>query len=408
MRRKCFFLCALLALPLYLSSLPLDLTLPIWESDQSHDILGLRDKMGEKGLYILPSYIQDLDWPTTGGIKSSDYPLYLYLFSLELGVDFKKLLGLKGTLGYLNFLSHSGKFPSRDFVGDFQGFDNLEGYSLTQLSELWLQQNFFEGKCEIRVGKIDTYGIFIYTPFAQNFINNSYSQFPTIVSYPSYPNPAVGIVLNAHPKPWIDLRASIFDGSGAQGVKTGNLGAKPFFQNLGKHLLFLNEVDFSWACTSLFGQAIVGFWAFNGRLTNFNGETSGKSAGPFLSLSQTLWKQKPLRARKQSEVGAFCQWGYANQEISDAKFFLSGGISYQNIVKVFHSDSLNIGASTVYFSQSRGAPYTQSYETSLELTYLFTPYRGISIQPDLQWILQPGGGGRKNALVALLRISVSI
>ena len=262
MKCRWLFLCILVFCPVLIFPIAFDLKSPIWESDQKADIWGFRKKMGEHGIYLLPSYIQDLDWPTTGGFRTTDYPLYLFLFSLELGVNFEKLMGAKGTLGYLNFLVHNGRLPTRDFVQDFQGFDNLEAFPLVQLAELWLEKDFFGDICDVRVGKIDVFGVFIYTPFAQTLINNSFSQFPTILGNPTYPSPEVGVILNVRPSNWLTLRASIFDGSNAQGVRTGNLGAKLFFQNLGKHLLFLNELNFMWAKDRYFGELIMGFWGF--------------------------------------------------------------------------------------------------------------------------------------------------
>ena len=225
--------------------------------------------------------------------------------------------------------------------------------------------------------------------------------------------PAVGIIVNARPTDWLTLRTAIFDGSEAQGQRTGNFGAKRFFQNLGKHVLLINEVNFLWGKGSYFGEAILGVWGFNGQLANFSGDASGKAAGPYASLSQTLWKQRELNINstkefKPSVLGAFSQWGYANQKITSAKFFLAGGLSYKNIVKKFDRDALSIGATTVYFSQSQGSPFTQSFETALECTYQIKAVKGVLIQPDLQWIIQPGGVGRRNALVASLRLVVSI
>lgn len=393
-----------------LDARPLQLQSALWESDQQHDPWGIRKKLGDQGLYILPTYILDLDWPTTGGFKTPHYPLYLFLFSLEFGLDFEKLCGWQGFLAYLDFLVHNGRQPSTDFVKDFQIFDNLEAYSLVQLAQLWIQQSFFNKLIEIRLGKIDVYDLFAYTPFAQTLINSSYSQLPTILGYPSYPNPAVGIVLYVSPLNWLAAKMSIFDGSNAQGVKTGNLGAKRFFQNLGKHTLLLNEINFYWGQQRYFGELILGLWGFNGRLPSFNGSFSGKAAGPYLVLSQTLWKQKKLSHTKfvPAVLGSFVQWGYANQNISEAKFLVSGGLCYQNLIKKFESDSLSIGATTVYFSRAPNNPFTQTFETSLECTYQIYVYSGVMIQPDIQWIIHPGGVGRRNAFVAMLRLGISI
>lgn len=400
-----------------LPSISFDMNNSIWLSDQYLDVWGIRKKMGEKGIYLLPSYINDLDWPVSGGIQTTHYPLFLYLFSLEMGLDLKKLVGCPNTSAYLNFLVHGGKNPSGGFVGDFegyvgdyQGFDNIEAYSLVQLAELWMQQQWFDHRLALRFGKIDLYGMFMESPFAQTLMNNSYSQFPTVLSYPTYPNPSVGVVLMAKPFKYLKLLSAVFDGSNAQGVNTGNLGAKRFFQNLGKHLLLLNEIDWFWGDERFGGKGILGLWAFNGKLATFDDQTMGKAAGPYFALSQTLWREKQsTSAQKLSNMGGFVQTGYTNRQIADTPYYVGGGLTYNQLVKKLYSDSLSLGASTIFFSKAQGSTYTENFETSLECTYQMFVCPYFSIQPDIQWIIHPGGvQGRRNALVVSLRIFACI
>lgn len=398
-----------------LSAVPLDFLRSVWSSQTVLQLHPYRQKMADRGLFLVPTYIQDLDWPTRGGVRSTSYPLYLFLFSLQAGIDFERLIHFKGSAFYMNFLVHSGKEPTADFVGDYQGFDNLEAFNLVQIAELWYQQRFIKDIFAITAGKIDAYGTFYYIPYAQFLINNSYTQMPTIIGYPSYPNSSVGVVLTADVRSWLTFRLSIFDGANAQGINTGNLGAKLFFQNLGRHLLLLNECSLFWHLNQKRnnGEILLGVWGFNGQMPTFDNKTMGKACGPYICVNQCFWKQKPKEVKSEkvfspSEFGGFVQWGYANPNLVGSKYYLGGGLSFLNLVKAFDSDALSLGAATVFFSNAPGNPFTESYECALEVTYQVTIFRGIIIQPDIQWILNPGGIGTANALVASLRLSVSI
>lgn len=385
----------------------------VWSSPYFPDVWGVRKKMADRGFYVMASYLMDLSWPTTGGMKTTSYPLYQFLFDLELGIVTEQLCHLKGGYFYIDFMVHNGKSPTQNYVGDAQGFDNIEAPPFTQLAELWYQQFFFDELFSVAFGKIDAYETFGYTHYAQILLNNSYTLLPTIIGYPTYPNPEVGIILASYPKKWITLKASIFDGSNAIGVQTGNLGAKSFFQNLGKHILFLNEIDFRWENSENKYKGILelGLWGYNGQLPAFNGGTMGKAIGPYATLSQQLWKQSNLSNKPKftpGELGVFIQTSYVNQELLNIKSYIGGGVTYFNMWKKFYADALSIGAATVFFTKAPNTFYPKRFETSLEITYslFFVPW--IQVQPDLQWIIHPGGAGLKNALVATLRMSVNI
>jgi porin len=82
-------------------------------------------------------------------------------------------------------------------------------------------------------------------------------------------------------------------------------------------------------------------------------------------------------------------------------------------------DALSLGVASGYFSkevrraqqngQLPGPPGGQDYEMVIELTYRFDFRKGaLFIQPDLQYIIHPGGTGRlNNALVLGAQLGIN-
>ncbi len=149
----------------------------IWEAyTKGFGFWGLRESLGKKGFHFLSSFIFDYNWPARGGVKTRSFPLNQYLLNVQLGFETQPLLKLKGGRAFICFQYHQTQHPSLEYVGDWQGFDNLNGPNLTQLGELWYQQSFFNDKAQLKFGKIDAYLNFNYSNYAQILLNNSYTQ----------------------------------------------------------------------------------------------------------------------------------------------------------------------------------------------------------------------------------------
>lgn len=386
----------------------------VWDIDQQRfEYFSLRPQLAKKGIYFLPYIIFDWNWPAHGGIKTSPRPLYQYLLEVQFGIDLEKLICLKGGRAFINFQYHQGEHPTENYVGDIQGFDNINSPNLAQMGELWYEQFILDQKLGVRLGKIDAYTLFSYTGYAQVLINNSFSQIPTILAFPSYPDQAVGVVVLAYPTKWFSPRVSIFDGSNAVGVQTGAMGSRNFFNHLGNHALIMGEAQFSWGTLNDQnpGQCGVGVWGLTATLPNFNGGFVHGTAGSYFYLSQTVWKEHPYAKRRDRselrELGAFLQWGIANKEIWPMKQYFGVGLASYNLTRT-KNDALSIGAATVLFSNATGADYPKLFEMALEATYSLDFFGYFQVQPDFQYIIHPGGQGLKNEIVATLRLVASI
>ena len=79
---------------------------------------------------------------------------------------------------------------------------------------------------------------------------------------------------------------------------------------------------------------------------------------------------------------------------------MDGGLSYQGLIPGRDGDIAGIG---VAFAQ-HSADLTTDHEMAIEATYSIRLTPAIYLQPDVQWIHHPGGGGISDAWVVGLRI----
>ena len=411
-KRLWLYLIAFLLLkPLY--SAPVFFTESVWESERTlFNNLGVRNFLTPLGINVLPMALFDLNWPASGGIEASKYPKYQFVFDLQTGFDLNKVIKLKGARLFFDFQLHYGQNVSRNNVGDFQLFDNVEAYNFVEIAQLWYQQVLFKDEMMITFGKIDVAPIFGYTPFAQTLVNSSYTQIPTILGYPSYPNPAVGLVLSLRYKTRHKLKTSVFDGSNALGVKTGLKGANPFFNNLKNHMLLLSEYNTFWHVGKYHykGGLGAGVWGLIAEVPKLSGGSIKNTMGVYFYGYQTIWREitKPCNLNKERVLGGFSQIGVSNKKVSTAKVYIGKALTIDNVVRKFNKDSLSVGMATVIFSNTSGVDFIKRYEMSLEATYQFSFSSWLQVQPDIQWIIHPGGNGNPNAIVATIRLIAGI
>jgi porin len=403
----------------YLYSLSLFASSPIiyddvWSTGYvGFECFGLRPKLADRGIYFLTTFTWDYNWPAKGGIQTRSFPLHQYLYDLQLGLETEKLLCWPGGRFLINFQYHQTQAPSLKYVGDWQGFDNMEAPNITHIGELWFQQKLFDDKLVFYFGKIDAYTIFNYSSYAQYLLNNSFTQIPTLIAFPTYPNQAVGGILEYYPLKWFSLRTSIFDASLALGVQTGALGARRFFVNLGQHANLLNELEWTWGALEdrYAGTFKLGFWGLTATLPNFDGGSVRGTTGSYFCFNQSLWKEDYFSKKRDREhlreLGLFLQWGTCGKEVFPVKSYFGYGATFHNITSSLE-DTFSLGAATVLFTNAKGASYPKHFEMAIDATYQFYVLNYFMVQPDFQYIIHPGGQGLRNAIVATLRLMASI
>jgi porin len=361
----------------------------------SNNLWGLHDKLEEElGLSFEIVYLQDMFWNTRGGMNSRDSGEYPRLLGLYLELDTAKAgLWENGTF-FLSLEHHSGHSPS-EHTGDWQMLDNIDADRLNQVSEFWYKHAFLDNKLWLKLGKMEANADFSYIETGLEFINSSAGLIPT-VPIPSYPDQDWGAVIGVDPVDWFGCKFGMY-----QGDIDGSRSVGHTIDQLRGPMLIV-EPSFKYKLGELPGAVNIGAW-WNGR--DFEAyhrypshhENYGKAWGFYGFWQQQLWKENPGATDDGQGIGLFAQYGWAPKDRFEVEDYMGGGLRWQGAIPERDNDVLGLGAFNVYFSDR--ADHRQHSETAVELFYKAQLTGWLAVQPDMQYITNPGGDIDKNAFV---------
>jgi porin len=146
----------------------------------------------------------------------------------------------------------------------------------------------------------------------------------------------------------------------------------------------------------------IGAWWNGRRFEAFHEHPSdkdyhGKSYGFYSFWQQLLWKEDPGNEKCTQGIGMFAEYGWAPEDRSEVEQYVGGGLRWQGAIPTRDDDVLGLGAFNVYFTEK--ADYSRHSETAVELFYKAQVTGWLAIQPDMQYITNPGGTISRNALV---------
>lgn len=368
------------------------------------DAGGIRLAAEGRGVVVEAGLVADFSQNLRGGADTEGAG-FRHLFDLNVSLLSRPLLGYDGGTLFLDFQTKEGQDGSEE-VRDFQAFSNLDAPDFTALYELWYEQVLLDARLRVKVGKVDANSEFAFADFGGEFLNSSTGFSPTILALPTYPNPAMSINAFVEPVEAFYAGLGVYDGAAQEGSALGRRGPSTFLGDP-SDLFLIGEAGLRWALADARnGRLAIGGWRHTGAFERFNGGTESGTGGLYAVLEQRLW-----RADRESEgddrgVGAFVQYGYADPGVSEAEHHVGAGVSASGVVPGRPEDALGAYGSLVLFSQ--GAGFTEDHELAVEAFYkaAITPW--LSLKPDVQYIVNPGGDDAlRDAVVATLRVEAA-
>lgn len=365
----------------------------------------LRTRLEDLGIEFGGGYTADLAAPWSGDTRRR--ASVCTLFDLNLACDLEVLAGLPKTLAYVDAYQIEGRDPTGD-VGDFQGLSNIQSDDTAQIAEVWIETWFGEF-VRVKAGKVDFNSEFAFHEIGGEFIASSAAILPTIVAYPTYPNPATSINVFVVPDEHWHVAAAVYDGAGADGIATGGRGPKGFFDDSDSDAYFLAaEVGYAWAGGDTWGagRCVLGTFHHTATFATFAGGTDDGTSGLWGSLEQRLWRENPADAEDGQGLGAFFSFGFADDDLAACGSAFAFGIEWHGAIPTRDHDVLGLCVCHADLSDDPGAG-TPADETVFELLYKVALTPAVSLKPELQYILDAGGvAGASDVLVGLLRLEI--
>lgn len=358
------------------------------------DWWGMRDSLEARGIDINASYTFEWSSVFSGGV--SRRASSRSLFDANVTLDLAKAINWTGATVFIDFYSTDGRGGSAD-VGDYQGYSYIEtDENDDQVAEAWFEQRLFDESLRFKLGKIDGATEFAFINGAENFSNASSGFSPTILALPSYPDPAVGVVVQFKPNERFYVSVGVFDGAGpVDGVRTGSRGPETFFSNgESDDWFWIGEVGFGWSLAERReGRAAGGVWHHTGDWVRFDSADpdnpqTRSNAGAYALAEQRVHQRVGEANGSGQGLYVFAQFGWADADVSEAQWHASLGLTLKGTFDGRDDDSTGVYVSWVGLNEDAG--YTRD-EVVVEAFYKVQVTPWASIKPDLQVIFNPGG-----------------
>ena len=364
-----------------------------------------RNEIKDDGLEILSTLQFNDIWTLNGGMEPTKKyvdAFWVYFLGLEFDLGKTFLKDKNGTF-FIELFNKEGVNASIQSIGSYNFVNNYESPSGTQIYSLYYKHEFENGGL-ICVGKQDAYDYFTIIEHSKYFLNSGYQNFSTFELLPTYPYPMLGIVASTPITSFSSFTAGIYDGSfiyNFPNIDKSIFGN--FFNNLAKHAFLIAEFDFTWdLCNGLNGHFGVGSWYNTVPFIDYNNDTINCIGGPYAFLDQVFYKNGSENA------AFFCALSATNPFYAPTDFYYNIGMTWQGFNRYRRNDLIGAGVSTCYFTSQPNAGFTKSFETSYEIFYVLNFDNGIYLQPDFQYIQNPGGYATPNASVFSIRLNFDL
>lgn len=386
----------------------------IWQSNVLLDNLwGWRSAMDRYGLTLTPVYIGDVMGNPSGGQKQGT--VYESCLNLPLTVNLDKLVpGWEGATVFGNVLWIAGRSLSADYVGDISGSSNIAADDTVRLQELWFEQSFWGDGASVRAGLLDADAVFFVSDSASLFINGTFGAFThvgaNLPNPPFYPMAAPAVRINIEPVPQFDFQTGVFKAN--SGTEEQNRNGLNYHFNGDDGVLVFSEVGYhlnpAKNDTGLVGSYKLGSFVDT---ANFHNLATDASEGPDFGIYAVA--DQEVYRNQNRKVSFFTRGGWAPADINTVAWYLDGGVHLTGFVPGRPNDTVGVAAARSWLSsdyqgtQSPGSTPPFSAETVIEATWRIRILPWWTLQPDFQYIINPGGGQHSpDATVIGLRTTV--
>lgn len=383
------------------------------------DCGGLRPRLAGQGVDFSPVYIGEVMSCIDGGEYGSG-TVYDHSLNLPLAADLEKLAGWKAATFYANAYWIAGESLSTKSVGDIANVSNISAEPAFRIQELWLDQGCFNQKLSLQLGLLAADTQFFSSEAASLFINGTFGAFTLIGANlpnpPIYPMASPGARVRLQPAECFYFQAAIFDGNA--GTQDENPHGLDFPLSTSDGALIISEAGWTLpgdATNSLATTFKAGAFVLTKRQPSWDSQAAGNNGGGRADYGLYGVIEQDLLRRDACAVTAFLRGGHAPAGCNLVDWYLDAGFNFTGLMPGRPDDVAGVAVAYSHFSHKWrryekhvNGLATLDRETIIEATYCcrLTPW--WTLQPDLQYIIAPGGSCDCNdAIVIGLRTTIA-
>ncbi len=383
---------------------------------------GVRDTLDEHGIAFSGSYITDLLGNPVGG-ESQGFANFQWL-ELGFSFDMEKIVGWKEGRIAVSVLSVAGQDLSAHYIGNYFTASELETSMNTfVLYDLFVEQRLWDDRIRIKVGRYAAGEDVGKLSILGLYVNGAIDSHPLGLEgnfvFPTPPKPTWTALVDFNITDDLSLTYAIWQANSWYRLPQTHgwdMGIRP-----GDGISMIWEFEWRPKLRLPWGGRIgegkesrsAGFpaeYRFGVYYSNFSyhnfttNDVVRDNYGFYWYGQQQIWQESPESAQGVTIWSIFT---FAPQdEIAQFPFNAASGFSWQGAIPGRNNDLILVGSYYGNISKkfaaaqdAEGGGYP-TYEWALEWSYRMQVNQWLYVQPDIQWIINPGGTGDiPNALV---------
>ena len=380
------------------------------------DPLGARKALAQHGIGVGGAYYGESFGNWGGFDQGVEYDGVLELY---MKADMHKLGLWKGLCFHTDAYQIHGNSITAANIGSLMPVSNLEATDATRLFELWFEQHLYDDKVAVKFGQLAADAEFLISEGGGYFLNGtwgwpSYTAADMPSGGPAYPLATPGVRVQIVPTDKLTVLAAVYNGDPAGPNCTGDpqrCNSDGLDFRLDDPPLLMIEGQYKYNQDHLAGTVKFGGWNHfgsfedqrfdsGGALMTVTGKAAlvhGDDYGFYGIIDQLIWRVP--NSEDPKGVGWFGRIMGAPSDRNLVDFYADTGLTFTGMIPGRPDDAVAIGFAYTGISDDAGAfdvdsgeTISRNYEALIEICYTYQINPGWSVQPDFQYIFQPGGG----------------
>jgi porin len=341
-------------------------------------------------LLLNAAYTGDVWRNVSGGARRAD--TYLDNIDVIATLDAERAFGWSGTTLLISGLYNNRSTLSDRIVGDIQTLSNIDTDGAARLYEAWIERKFGDGA--MKVGMIDLNSELDVNQTGALFVNSSHGIGPDFSQVGEngpaiFPVTGFGVLTRANLGERTQVKVAAFEAT----VGDPNHPRRTTLDlESDEGALLVAELDFLPTAST---RTMLGLWHHSGRTSELADpeiRRREESMGLYALAEGTL-----LNAGNHA-LNGFVRMGFADAHVHQIARYRGAGLVLSGplFASSEHQEQLGLAVGVITNSgtfrrvQAELGASFERHETAVELTYRVRATPWLALQPDVQYIVNPG------------------